>query len=171
PDSTITPPSALPCPARNFVVEWQTISAPHAKGWHRYGVASVLSTISGIPAACATSAIACRSTTTPPGLARLSTKTALQRGVIARLKFAGSVGSTKWHVQPSRLNDSPNCVSDPPYRLREARNSSPGSSSATRSSSTATVGLDTRVYRWPNECRLNSDAACSTSSNTNDVVW
>ncbi len=86
-------------------------------------------------------------------------------GVSARRKFSGSAGSTKWQVQPSFLNDRPNWVSEPPYRLREARNSSPGSSSvaktrncaawpeaaataarppsrlATRSSSTDTVGL------------------------------
>ena len=29
-------------------------------------------------------------------------------------KISGSTGSTKWQVQPSFLNDSPNCVSEPP---------------------------------------------------------
>src|SRR5438094_965211 len=48
----------------------------------------------------------------PPGLARFSTKIAFTRGVSARRKFSVSVGSTKWHFQPSFLNDSPNCVSD-----------------------------------------------------------
>ena len=35
----------------------------------------------------------------------------------ARRKFSGSAGSTKWQFQPSFLNDRPNWVSDPPYRL------------------------------------------------------
>ena len=29
-------------------------------------------------------------------------------------KFSGSLGSTKWQVQPSFLNDRPNWVSEPP---------------------------------------------------------
>ena len=41
-------------------------------------------------------------------------KIALHFGVSALRKFSGSVGSTKWQVQPSFLNDSPNCVSEPP---------------------------------------------------------
>ena len=52
--------------------------------------------------------------TNPTGLARFSTKIALHFGVSARRKFSGSVGSTKWQIQPSFLNDSPNCVSEPP---------------------------------------------------------
>jgi hypothetical protein len=54
------------------------------------------------------------STTMPPGLARFSIKIAFVFGVSAARKFSGSVGSTKWQVQPSFLNDSPNWVSDPP---------------------------------------------------------
>jgi hypothetical protein len=46
----------------------------------------------------------------------------------------------------------------------------PPSSAATRSSSTAVVGLERRVYTLPNVCRLNRLAACSAESNTNDVV-
>ena len=48
------------------------------------------------------------STTTPPGLARFSMKIALHFGVSALRKFSGSVGSTKWQVQPSFLNERPN---------------------------------------------------------------
>src|SRR5438105_9828418 len=32
PDSTTMPPNAWPCPLKNLVVEWQTMSAPQAKG-------------------------------------------------------------------------------------------------------------------------------------------
>ena len=41
-------------------------------------------------------------------------KIALHFGVSALRKFSGSVGSTKWQVQPSFLNDRPNWVSEPP---------------------------------------------------------
>ena len=41
-------------------------------------------------------------------------KIALHCGVSARRKFSGSFGSTKWQVQPSFLNDTPNWVSEPP---------------------------------------------------------
>ena len=44
-------------------------------------MASVLSTMSGIPASCAIPATFSRSTTMPPGLARFSTKIAFERGV------------------------------------------------------------------------------------------
>jgi len=71
------------------------MSAPQPIGWHRKGVASVLSTMRGMPALCAIAAIGSRSRTTPPGLARLSTKIALHFGVSARAKFRGSSGSTK----------------------------------------------------------------------------
>ena len=91
-------------------MEWVTRSAPHSNGRHRNGVARVLSTISGMPTEWAISAIASISTTTPPGLARLSTKIALHLGVSARRKFSGSSGSTKWQCQPSFLKLRPNCV-------------------------------------------------------------
>ena len=50
------PPIAVPWPPRNFVAEWTTMSAPCSIGRSRYGVGTVLSTISGTPASCATSA-------------------------------------------------------------------------------------------------------------------
>ena len=50
PDSTTTPPSEVPWPPRNFVAECTTMSAPHSIGRHRYGVATVESTTSGMPA-------------------------------------------------------------------------------------------------------------------------
>jgi len=36
-DSTTMPPSAWPWPLRNLVVEWQTMSAPQAKGFAEIG--------------------------------------------------------------------------------------------------------------------------------------
>ena len=53
PDSTTTPPMLVPCPPMNLVAEWTTMSAPHSIGRHRYGVAKVLSIISGAPCSCA----------------------------------------------------------------------------------------------------------------------
>ena len=47
PDSTTTPPMLVPWPPMNFVAECRTMSAPQSIGRHRYGVANVLSTISG----------------------------------------------------------------------------------------------------------------------------
>src|SRR3546814_19809312 len=64
PESTITPPTELPCPLRNLVVDWTTMSAPCSIGRHKTGDASVLSTISGTPASCAIVASAARSATT-----------------------------------------------------------------------------------------------------------
>src|SRR5205085_3464550 len=44
------------------------------------------------------------------------------------------------------------------------------SSAATRSSSTALVGFEIRLYTWPERSMLNSDAAWSLLSKTNEVV-
>ena len=73
------------------MVEWTTMSAPHSIGRHRYGVASVLSTISGMPASCAISRDRVDIDDDAAGLARLSTKIALHFGVSARRKFSGSL--------------------------------------------------------------------------------
>src|SRR5699024_8837370 len=51
PDSTTTPPIVVPCPPKNFVAEWMTMSAPCSIGRDRYGVAMVASTMRGISAA------------------------------------------------------------------------------------------------------------------------
>ena len=45
----MTPPMEVPWPPMNLVAEWTTISAPNSMGRHRYGVAKVLSIISGMP--------------------------------------------------------------------------------------------------------------------------
>ena len=74
----------------------------------------VLSTISGMPAACAMAAIASRSQTTPSGLEALSTKIAL---VFLRMAFwncLGLVGSTKRTCQSNLGKVSLNWVIEPP---------------------------------------------------------
>ena len=62
----------MPCPLRNFVAEWKRRSAPRSNGRIRYGVVNVASTRSGSFAACAISATAGTSSTSSPGLPRVS---------------------------------------------------------------------------------------------------
>jgi hypothetical protein len=66
------PPIEVPCPPMNLVAEWTTTSAPHARGWHRYGDVTVLSIKSGTLFACATSATPSKSSTSFLGLPTLS---------------------------------------------------------------------------------------------------
>ena len=61
----------------NFVAEWITMSAPHSIGRHRYGVANVLSTISGSSCSWAIPATVSMSSTLPAGLPIVSAKNAL----------------------------------------------------------------------------------------------
>ena len=79
------------------------MSAPNSKGRVRYGVAMVLSTMSGMRCRLAMSPIACRSTMTPPGLAIDSTKIALVRSLMAASKVDGSSESAQRTVQPKFL--------------------------------------------------------------------
>ena len=76
PPSTIAPPVVVPWPPTNLVNECTTTSAPWAKGLSISGVATVLSTMSGTPAAWATAATASRSTMLPAGFPMDSQKTA-----------------------------------------------------------------------------------------------
>ncbi len=93
PPSTTTPPMAVPWPPIHFVAEWMTMSAPCLIGWASSG-ANVLSTMTGTPRACATSAIEARSWTSSRGLPMSSRKTALVFSSIARPNADGSVPST-----------------------------------------------------------------------------
>ncbi len=77
-------------------------------------MASVLSTISGTPAALAMAAMAGRSTTMPPGLAIDSQKIALVRGVIASAKLSGRVASAQATFQPKLAKAWLNWLTDPP---------------------------------------------------------
>ena len=70
----------VPWPPMNLVAEWITMSAPHSIGRHRYGVANVLSTISGSSCSCAIAATVSMSSTFPAGLPIVSPKNALVFG-------------------------------------------------------------------------------------------
>ena len=70
-----TPASTSECPFRYLVAECMTMSAPHSSGRQFTGVATVLSTRTRAPAACATSQIAGRSATARFGFESVSTTT------------------------------------------------------------------------------------------------
>ena len=96
------PPIAVPWPPRNFVAECTTMSAPCSIGRSRYGVGTVLSTISGTPASCATSATFRTSSTLPRGLPSVSANSSLVFGrIAARHSSASSGSSTKLTSIPS----------------------------------------------------------------------
>ena len=78
------------------------MSAPKAIGLHRNGDGTVLSTISGTPWACATSATAWMSSSCRLGLPRLSANTARVFGFIAAAKASGEPASTNVVVMPRR---------------------------------------------------------------------
>ena len=92
PESTTTPPMLVPWPPMNFVAECTTMSAPHSIGRQRYGVAKVLSTISGSSRSCAIAATVSMSSTLPPGLPIVSPKKALVLSRTAAFHASGIVG-------------------------------------------------------------------------------
>jgi hypothetical protein len=94
PPSTMTPPIEVPWPPRNFVVECTTMSAPHSSGRIRYGVGTVLSTMSGTPLSCATPETPSRSSTSFFGLASVSPKNAFVFGRTAARHWSRSSGSS-----------------------------------------------------------------------------
>ena len=78
------------------------MSAPCSNGLMRYGVAIVLSTMSGMPAACATSATLRMSSTLIFGLPMVSAKKSFVFGRTARRHSSGSSWfSTKVVSMPS----------------------------------------------------------------------
>ncbi len=91
----------VPCPPMNLVAECTTMSAPCSIGRTRYGVAIVLSTISGTPASCAMSATPRMSRTFPRGLPMLSANSALVFGRIAARQASRSSASTKDTSMPN----------------------------------------------------------------------
>ena len=124
------PPIDVPWPDRNLVSEWMTMSAPHSNGRHRYGVARVLSTTSGMRRVVGDRG---ERLEVDDDAARVGQRLDEDRPWSGRRSrratAAGSVASTKVDVQPSRGNVWRNWVSEPPYRLRAATKWSPGSSS------------------------------------------
>lgn len=98
----MTPPMVVPWPPRNFVAEWMMMSAPCSNGRMRYGVAIVLSTMSGTPDSCATSDTRRMSSTLIFGLPMVSAKKSLVFGRTARRhSSASSWFSTKVVSMPS----------------------------------------------------------------------
>ena len=87
----MTPPMTVPWPPRNLVAECTTMSAPCSNGRIRYGVAIVLSTMSGTPLSCAMSATRAMSSTLMRGLPMVSAKNSL---VFGRTAAAHSCGSS-----------------------------------------------------------------------------
>ena len=96
----MAPATLLPWPPMYLVSEWTTMSAPCSIGRHSAGEGTVLSTISGTPAACATAASAAMSVTLPSGLPTDSQKMALVRSSISAAKVSGFVASAKRVVMP-----------------------------------------------------------------------
>jgi hypothetical protein len=85
----------------NFVRLWTTMSAPHSSGRIRYGVGTVLSTMSGIPFSCATALTPSMSKMSFFGLASTSPKNAFVLGRIAARHWSRSSGSsTNVHSMP-----------------------------------------------------------------------
>ena len=155
----------VPWPPMNLVAEWMTMSAPHSIGRHRYGVANVLSTISGSSCSCAMAATASMSSTFPAGLPIVSPKNAFVFGADRRLPRVRIVGidPRQLHVhlaqQVLELVDRPaverrgrdDVVAGLQQREQRGRlrrdpagerdRAAPPSRLATRSSNTATVGF------------------------------
>jgi len=158
------------------------IGAP-LEGRHRNGVASVLSTISGMPTECAISAIAAMSTTTPPGFARLSTRSLCTSASARGRKFSGSSGSTENGSASQAFGNSSRIASGSRHTMRETpglvagssivantRNCAHGrrrarrrrgrpSSDAMRSSQHRNGRIGQARIDVAKVCRLNNDAA------------
>ena len=123
------------------MAEWMTMSAPCSIGRHRYGVANVASTISGTPAACATSASAAMSAISPDGLAIASANTTFVRSVMAAATFSGSAPGTNVVSTPNRRSVTSSWVIVPPYRPAPATICSPAPASAAKVRNSAACPL------------------------------
>ncbi|MCY1539212.1 hypothetical protein D9M68_747890 [compost metagenome] len=100
PESMMAPPTLLPWPPRYLVNDCTTMSAPCSIGRSRYGDGTVLSTISGRPWRCASSARAAMSVILPSGLPTDSAKMALVRSSICASNDARSDGLAKRVAMP-----------------------------------------------------------------------
>ena len=76
----------------NLVAECTTMSTPWLSGWHRYGVASVLSMTSGMLLSWATFEMPSKSKTSPLGLPNVSPKKAF---VLGRMAAAQQMGKSQ----------------------------------------------------------------------------
>ena len=109
------PPIDVPWPPMNFVSEWTTTFAPYSIGRSRYGVAIVLSMMSGRRCLPATAATASMSSTSTFGLPIVSAKIALVFSRTARPKFSAFAGSTSETSMPRRGSVCMNALYVPPY--------------------------------------------------------
>ncbi len=98
----------------NFVAECTTIVAPQSIGRQRYGVAKVLSTMSGMRRVSASPARGSRSRMLPRGLPIVSPNSARVRGPMACSQLSSRVGSTKHTLTDSLRNVWVNWVTVPP---------------------------------------------------------
>ena len=87
----------------NFVSEWTTMSAPCSIGRSRYGVATVLSTMSGSPLSCATPETPATSRTWPRGFEMVSAKKAR---VLGRTAARHCQRRALEHVGQSAVDDA-----------------------------------------------------------------
>ena len=112
PESTMIPPSVVPCPPMNFVAECTTMSAPCSNGRIKYGVPNVLSMTTGSPCLCAISAILSISGISEFGFPSVSRYTAFVFGLIAFSTSSRLCASTN-------VVSTPNCFSVCARRLYE----------------------------------------------------
>ena len=127
--ASTAPASTSPCPFRYLVAECTTRSAPNSNGRVSTGVATVLSTATRTPAACARSHTAARSVISHIGLAGVSTQSSRVRpGRMAAATAARSPVSVNSTSRPQVRANSASHLRTPQYRTRETRTWSPGSS-------------------------------------------
>ena len=117
------------------------MSAPHSIGRHRYGVANVLSTISGRSWSWATAASASMSRTLPAGLPIVSPKNALVFARTAPRHASRSSGSTQVSLTLSLRSRCLSWFTVPPYNADDATTWSPGSSSVNSAAACAAIPL------------------------------
>ena len=118
-DST-APASTSPCPLRYLLAECTTRSAPCSNGRVSTGVATVLSTATRTPAACASSQTAARSVTSHIGFAGVSVHSSRVRpGRIAAVTASRSVVSVNSTSRPQVSANSASHLRTPQYRTRE----------------------------------------------------
>ena len=92
----------VPWPDRNFVAEWKTSAAPCSKGRISQGVVKVASTSSGTPASRPRALMVGMSSTSSPGLPRVSPNSSRVFGRIAARQASMSPGRTKVVSMPKR---------------------------------------------------------------------
>mmetsp|Transcript_47718 Transcript_47718/g.137835 ORF Transcript_47718/g.137835 Transcript_47718/m.137835 type:complete len:206 (+) Transcript_47718:521-1138(+) len=119
PESTTMPPMPVPCPPVHLVREWQMTSTPQSRGFIKYGVVKVSSTITGHPFAWAVFTKASMSVTCNLGLDTVSVNTARVLLSMAAATAAWSLMSTNFVLIPNEGKMSFSMVKVPPYKCRD----------------------------------------------------